>query len=87
MKPAFAMDGKTRIPLARAPKALAEPSMGTRNLLEQKGPQAVADWMSKQKKVLVTDTTMRVWGAQNFAASVLAVTSRVACVRACFERI
>jgi pyruvate carboxylase len=47
---------------ARAPKppALrAEPAMGTRNLLEQKGPQAVADWMRAQQKVLITDTTMR----------------------------
>ncbi len=48
---------EARIP--RAPKAHAEPSMGTRNLLEQKGPQAVADWMGKQKKLLLTDTTMR----------------------------
>ncbi len=46
---------------ARAPKPRvgAEALMGTRNLLEQKGPQAVADWMLKQKKVLITDTTMR----------------------------
>ena len=44
---------------ARAPKPKAEPAMGTRNLLEQKGPQAVADWMLKQQKVLITDTTMR----------------------------
>ncbi|MEX0337882.1 MAG: biotin carboxylase N-terminal domain-containing protein, partial [Arenibacterium sp.] len=29
---------------ARAPELKAEPMMGTRNLLEQKGPQAVADW-------------------------------------------
>lgn len=43
----------------KAPKARAEPAMGTRNLLEQKGPQAVADWMKAQKKVLITDTTMR----------------------------
>ena len=46
----------------RAPKApalLVDPAMGTRNLLEQKGPQAVADWMRAQKKVLITDTTMR----------------------------
>lgn len=46
----------------KAPKVPAlrgEPSMGTRNLLEQKGPQAVADWMRAQKKVLLTDTTMR----------------------------
>jgi pyruvate carboxylase len=43
----------------RPPRLRAEPAMGTRNLLEQKGPQAVADWMRAQKKVLVTDTTMR----------------------------
>jgi pyruvate carboxylase len=47
---------------ARAPRVPAlrdEPMMGTRNLLEQKGPQAVADWMKAQTKVLITDTTMR----------------------------
>ena len=44
---------------ARAPKLRAEPMMGTRNLLEQKGPQAVADWMKAQKQLLITDTTMR----------------------------
>ena len=43
----------------RPPMARAEPSMGTRNLLEQHGPQAVADWMRAQTKVLITDTTMR----------------------------
>jgi pyruvate carboxylase len=43
----------------RPPVAKVEPAMGTRNLLEQKGPQAVADWMRAQKKVLITDTTMR----------------------------
>jgi len=32
---------------------------GTRNLLEQKGPQAVADWMKAQRQLLITDTTMR----------------------------
>ena len=43
----------------RAPVARHEPHMGTRNLLEQKGPQAVADWMKAQKQLLITDTTMR----------------------------
>ncbi len=32
---------------------------GTRNLLDNKGPQAVADWMAAQKRLLLTDTTMR----------------------------
>ena len=48
---------------AKAPKAPAnradKPAYGTRNLLEEKGPQAVADWMSEQKQLLITDTTMR----------------------------
>jgi len=43
----------------KPPAPLADAAMGTRNLLEQKGPQAVADWMRAQKKVLITDTTMR----------------------------
>jgi len=44
----------------KPPRLLTEqPGYGTRNLLEQKGPQAVADWMKSQTRVLVTDTTMR----------------------------
>jgi pyruvate carboxylase len=49
---------EARKPRPPAPR-VDEPMMGTRNLLEQKGPQAVADWMGKQKRLLVTDTTMR----------------------------
>jgi len=45
--------------LPRAPKPATDPMMGTRNLLEQKGPQAVADWMKAQRHLLITDTTMR----------------------------
>ncbi|MFW2542145.1 pyruvate carboxylase [Primorskyibacter sp. 2E107] len=45
---------------ARAPKNKVDtPAPGTRNLLEDKGPQAVADWMLAQKQLLITDTTMR----------------------------
>src|SRR6056300_1031226 len=44
---------------ARTPALRAEPAYGTRNLLEDKGPQAVADWMKAQKQLLITDTTMR----------------------------
>ncbi len=32
---------------------------GTRQLLEEKGPKAVAEWMKAQDRLLVTDTTMR----------------------------
>ncbi len=35
------------------------PPAGTRTLLEEKGAQAVADWMAAQDRVLLTDTTMR----------------------------
>jgi pyruvate carboxylase len=44
---------------AKPPALKGEPKMGTRNLLEQKGPQAVADWMKAQRQLLITDTTMR----------------------------
>ncbi|WP_289043219.1 pyruvate carboxylase [uncultured Aliiroseovarius sp.] len=43
----------------KAPTPRTEPAAGTRNLLEAEGPQAVADWMKAQKKLLITDTTMR----------------------------
>ncbi|PWE34076.1 pyruvate carboxylase [Maritimibacter sp. 55A14] len=44
----------------RTPANRAEtPAPGTRNLLEEKGPQAVADWLAAQEQVLLTDTTMR----------------------------
>ena len=47
----------------KAPKPpalkLDTPPPGTRQLLQDKGPKAVADWMAAQKKLLLTDTTMR----------------------------
>ena len=49
----------TGIHTPKPPALRGEPQMGTRNLLEQKGPQAVADWMRAQTKLLITDTTMR----------------------------
>ncbi|MDR5654606.1 pyruvate carboxylase [Ruixingdingia sedimenti] len=44
---------------ARPPALRADPAPGTRTLLDEKGPQAVADWMAAQKRLLITDTTMR----------------------------
>ncbi|MDA8586221.1 pyruvate carboxylase [Rhodobacteraceae bacterium] len=35
------------------------PATGPKALLDEKGPKAVADWMLKQDRVLITDTTMR----------------------------
>ena len=47
----------------RTPKPPARqtetPPPGTRNILEEFGPQAVADWMADQTQLLITDTTMR----------------------------
>ena len=43
----------------RPPAPLADPAPGTKTLLEEKGPKAVADWMLAQERLLLTDTTMR----------------------------
>ncbi|MGP3695650.1 pyruvate carboxylase [Rhodobacter sp. NSM] len=43
----------------KAPEPKGAPQPGTRNLLEEKGPRAVAEWMAAQDRVLITDTTMR----------------------------
>ncbi len=48
---------EARIPVPPRPRA--EPAPGTRNLLEEKGAKAVADWMLAQKRLLITDTAMR----------------------------
>ncbi|MEM8811350.1 MAG: pyruvate carboxylase [Pseudomonadota bacterium] len=37
----------------------APPPPGTKTLLDREGPKAVADWMLAQKRLLMTDTTMR----------------------------
>ena len=47
------------LPVPVPPASTAEPAPGTRNLLEEKGPQAVADWLAGRKELLLTDTTMR----------------------------
>lgn len=46
-------------PNALTVKASDTPENGTKNLLDSKGPKAVADWMLAQKQPLITDTTMR----------------------------
>ena len=38
---------------------IGTPAYGSRNLLQDKGPKAVADWMLEQRQLLITDTTMR----------------------------
>ncbi|MDH2329218.1 pyruvate carboxylase, partial [Cereibacter sp. SYSU M97828] len=54
--------GRSRPAQAKAPRPPVphgSPQPGTRTLLEAEGPKAVADWMLAQKRLLITDTTMR----------------------------
>ncbi|SIS49549.1 pyruvate carboxylase [Phaeovulum vinaykumarii] len=56
--------GRPRPPAEARPPRPPQPArrdlrMGTRNLLDTKGPEAVAAWMKAQQKLLITDTTMR----------------------------
>ena len=41
------------------PALAAAPAPGSKTLLEEKGAKAVADWMKTEKRLLLTDTTMR----------------------------
>ena len=43
----------------KAPMFDAAPADGTRQLLEKLGPKKFSKWMKDQKRVLITDTTMR----------------------------
>ena len=47
-----------RVPVPPVPVAEA-PRPGTKQILDEFGPEAVADWMAEQKQLLITDTTMR----------------------------
>ena len=48
---------EAKIPVPPAPRQ--EPPEGTRQLLEREGSQGVVDWLSRQQRLLLTDTTMR----------------------------
>lgn len=51
---------KPQFDVPRAPKFVgAEFKPGLKQLLDAKGPKEVSDWVLKQKKLLLTDTTMR----------------------------
>ncbi len=41
------------------PQASANPRAGSKQLLDQLGPERFAEWMRSQQRVLLTDTTMR----------------------------
>jgi pyruvate carboxylase len=45
---------------ARVPELRAEtPAPGSRQILEERGPEGLAAWMKEQDRLLITDTTMR----------------------------
>ncbi len=48
---------EAREPKPPAPRA--DPAQGARQILEEKGPRGVAEWMAAEKRLLITDTTMR----------------------------
>jgi pyruvate carboxylase len=51
---------KPQFDVPRAPKFKGiEVKPGLKQLLDEKGPKEVSDWVLKQKKLLLTDTTMR----------------------------
>ena len=43
----------------RPPHANSAPERGLRQMLLEQGPQAVAQWMKNERRLLITDTTMR----------------------------
>ena len=47
-----------KVPVAPVPSAEA-PRPGTKQILDEFGPEALANWMAEQKQLLITDTTMR----------------------------
>ncbi len=50
----------TRLAQPRVPKLdLGPPRPGTKQLLDERGPKGLADWMLASERVLITDTTMR----------------------------
>jgi pyruvate carboxylase len=53
-------DRPGRLPEPRLPRvALPAPAPGSRQILEERGPRGLADWMLTQQQVLITDTTLR----------------------------
>ncbi|MGO3726409.1 pyruvate carboxylase, partial [Staphylococcus carnosus] len=45
--------------IAQVPQSKIDQLHGTKQLLDEQGPKAVADWLLKQDDVLITDTTFR----------------------------
>src|SRR3546814_17100081 len=48
-----------RLPCLPRKELALPPPAGTRDILIERGPAGFAQWMKEQKRVLLTDTTMR----------------------------
>jgi pyruvate carboxylase len=58
------VEGRPKPPAHARPPVLpmtlhAEPQPGTKQILDDRGPEGFRDWMLEQQRVLITDTTMR----------------------------
>src|SRR3712207_8795722 len=49
----------TLFPYTTLFRSATAPPPGTRNILLEHGPKGLVEWIKKQKKLLITDTTMR----------------------------
>lgn len=50
---------RRQLDIPRFPPVTGETKPGLKQLLDQKGPEALRDWVKAQKKLLIGDTTMR----------------------------
>ncbi len=50
---------RSQYDIPRFPEPSGKPLSGLKYMLDEKGPEAVRDWVLAQKKLLITDTTMR----------------------------
>src|SRR5499427_8383936 len=50
---------KLAVPIAPPVQPLEEPPSGTRQLLERLGPEQFAEWVRLERRLLITDTTLR----------------------------
>jgi pyruvate carboxylase len=59
IKDAHAPQRKLPTPMPPPVQPLSEPSPGTKQRLQQLGPERFADWIRSERRLLITDTTLR----------------------------
>jgi len=76
--------GKVMYDIPRFPKVSGQPLNGVKQILDQLGPEAVKAWVLQQKKLLITDTTLRD-AHQSLLATRLRTRDMVKCAEATAE--